>query len=188
MTTTRPAWAYTLPAALLLMAPFDILASLAIPSHAFDTVRESWARRDPSLYGRLDLAYDGAAFHGWAKQPGLRTVQGKLEDGLARVAGTEVATVVAGRTDAGVHATGQVAHVDLGRDWRPDTVRDALNAHLSQAGERVAIVAVSAVTAWRASGSSRRKGCPASCNPASSTGSTRRSRRFGRTTARPAAS
>lgn len=62
---------------------------------------------------RLDIAYDGAGFSGWARQPGLRTVQGVLEDALAIVVRTPVALTVAGRTDAGVHATGQVAHVDV---------------------------------------------------------------------------
>ncbi|AJW79963.1 tRNA pseudouridine synthase A [Clavibacter michiganensis] len=65
---------------------------------------------------RLDIAYDGTGFAGWAKQPGLRTVQGALEGALAQLlARTPPAPtlVVAGRTDAGVHATGQVAHVDL---------------------------------------------------------------------------
>ncbi|HWL77074.1 tRNA pseudouridine(38-40) synthase TruA [Microbacterium sp.] len=62
---------------------------------------------------RLDLAYDGTHFRGWARQPGLRTVQGTLEDAIARVLGGQPRLVVAGRTDAGVHATGQVAHLDL---------------------------------------------------------------------------
>ncbi|MFE1645871.1 tRNA pseudouridine(38-40) synthase TruA [Microbacterium sp. P01] len=62
---------------------------------------------------RLDLSYDGTAFRGWARQPGLRTVQGTLEDALARVLGSDPRLVVAGRTDSGVHATGQVAHLDL---------------------------------------------------------------------------
>jgi len=62
---------------------------------------------------RLDIAYDGTHFRGWAKQPGLRTVQGTLEAALARIVGSDVQFVVAGRTDAGVHAAGQVAHVDL---------------------------------------------------------------------------
>ncbi|MBT2484981.1 MULTISPECIES: tRNA pseudouridine(38-40) synthase TruA [unclassified Microbacterium] len=62
---------------------------------------------------RLDIAYDGTHFRGWARQPGLRTVQGTLESALARIVGSDVQLVVAGRTDAGVHASGQVAHVDL---------------------------------------------------------------------------
>lgn len=72
---------------------------------------------------RLDIAYDGTHFRGWAKQPGLRTVQGTIEQALARILGPSASgdaadgldprLVVAGRTDAGVHATGQVAHVDL---------------------------------------------------------------------------
>lgn len=67
---------------------------------------------------RLDIAYDGTHFRGWAKQPTLRTVQGTLEAALARIIGSDVQFVVAGRTDAGVHASGQVAHVDLDeRQW-----------------------------------------------------------------------
>ena len=59
------------------------------------------------------LAYDGTAFRGWARQPNLRTVQGTLEAAIARILGGDPRLVVAGRTDAGVHASGQVAHLDL---------------------------------------------------------------------------
>lgn len=64
---------------------------------------------------RLDLAYDGTDFHGWAaqKDPGLRTVQGEIERALGLILRTDAALTVAGRTDAGVHATGQVAHLDV---------------------------------------------------------------------------
>ena len=63
---------------------------------------------------RLDLAYDGGAFHGWAAQPGLRTVQGELERALAMVLRVEsVPVTCAGRTDTGVHARGQVVHLDV---------------------------------------------------------------------------
>lgn len=62
---------------------------------------------------RLDLGYRGTDFHGWARQPGLRTVQGVLEEALALITSHSVPTVVAGRTDAGVHARRQVVHLDL---------------------------------------------------------------------------
>lgn len=66
---------------------------------------------------RLDLAYDGTAFHGWAAQPKLRTVQGTLEAALAQVLRVpEVSTTCAGRTDTGVHARGQVVHLDVDED------------------------------------------------------------------------
>lgn len=79
---------------------------------------------------RLDIAYDGTHFRGWARQPGLRTVQETLESALGRVLGGEPRLVVAGRTDAGVHASGQVAHVDL--DESQDT---RLLARRPRAGE-----------------------------------------------------
>lgn len=81
----------------------------------------------PARRWRLDIAYDGAGFSGWAAQPGRRTVQGELERWIPRVLRLDrpVPLTVAGRTDAGVHARGQVAHIDLpgGLDPRPDLVR-----------------------------------------------------------------
>lgn len=66
---------------------------------------------------RIDLAYDGAGFHGWAAQPGLRTVQAELETALATVLRMpQVSSVCAGRTDTGVHARGQVVHLDVADD------------------------------------------------------------------------
>lgn len=89
---------------------------------------------------RLDIAYDGTDFRGWARQPELRTVQGTVEAALARVLGGSPTLVVAGRTDAGVHALGQVAHVDLtsaqyarlqkGRDPDPAALAARLNGVL----------------------------------------------------------
>jgi tRNA pseudouridine38-40 synthase len=66
---------------------------------------------------RLDLAYDGTNFFGWGKQPDRRTVQEEVEKAIGTITQTKIDSIVAGRTDAGVHATGQVIHVDV-----PDTV------------------------------------------------------------------
>lgn len=81
---------------------------------------------------RLDLSYDGAQFHGWAAQPGLRTVQGEVETALATVLRLEkpAPLTCAGRTDAGVHARGQVAHVDLDDDIDPDSLGRRLRSLL----------------------------------------------------------
>ena len=79
---------------------------------------------------KLTIEYDGAPFSGWQIQDGLPTVQGALTAAIEALSGEKTLVQGAGRTDAGVHAHGQVAHVDLARDWDTDTVRDALNAHL----------------------------------------------------------
>ena len=82
---------------------------------------------------RMDLAYDGAGFHGWARQEGLRTVQGDLEAALATILRVDsVSVTCAGRTDTGVHARGQVAHVDLDVLARgPDDLRRRLDGLLA---------------------------------------------------------
>src|SRR5215472_12225504 len=79
---------------------------------------------------KLVIEYDGAPFCGWQVQDNGLSVQGVLTAAVAAFAGETVAIQGAGRTDAGVHAEGQVAHVDLTKEWDTDTVRDALNAHL----------------------------------------------------------
>lgn len=89
---------------------------------------------------RLDIEYDGSAYAGWQRQKGQPSVQEAIETAIWAFCGEEVSIRGAGRTDAGVHALGQVAHVDLTKDWPADTVRDALNAHLGQAGDMVAIL------------------------------------------------
>jgi tRNA pseudouridine38-40 synthase len=87
---------------------------------------------------RMDLAYHGAGFAGWATQPGHRTVQGELEEALQKVLGTPVPLTVAGRTDAGVHAWGQVASFRVAAE-PPATLRRALNA---LTGDDLAVLAL----------------------------------------------
>jgi len=79
---------------------------------------------------KLIVEYDGAPFAGWQIQADQLTVQGVLTAAVEALSGERALVQGAGRTDAGVHARGQVAHVDLGKEWDADTVRDALNAHL----------------------------------------------------------
>ncbi|MGE0845866.1 MAG: tRNA pseudouridine(38-40) synthase TruA [Flavobacteriaceae bacterium] len=79
---------------------------------------------------RLIVEYDGTPFVGWQAQENGDSVQSAVEVAIAGFSGETVRIRAAGRTDAGVHATGQVAHADLTKEWDTDTVRDALNAHL----------------------------------------------------------
>jgi tRNA pseudouridine38-40 synthase len=79
---------------------------------------------------KLIVEYDGAPFAGWQIQADQLTVQGALTAAIEALSGERTLVQGAGRTDAGVHARGQVAHVDLGKEWDADTVRNALNAHL----------------------------------------------------------
>jgi tRNA pseudouridine38-40 synthase len=79
---------------------------------------------------KLIVEYDGAPFSGWQIQADQITVQGVLTAAIEALSGDKILVQGAGRTDAGVHARAQVAHVDLTKSWDTDTVRDALNAHL----------------------------------------------------------
>ncbi len=93
---------------------------------------------------KLTIEYDGTPFVGWQVQDNGSSVAGEIENAIEKFAGERSALYGAGRTDAGVHALGQVAHVDLAKEWDADTVRDAINAQLRPhpvavlAAERVA--------------------------------------------------
>ena len=94
---------------------------------------------EPTLYPesgflrlRIDLAYDGTDFYGWGKQPDRRTVQGEIEKALSTISRSAIDTVVAGRTDAGVHATGQVIHVDVPETINLDEIAYKLNRILDE--------------------------------------------------------
>jgi tRNA pseudouridine38-40 synthase len=101
------------PAARPAIPPGAQAAGLSAPQ-----ARESASAQGPFVRLRLNLSYDGSGFHGWSRQPGLRTVQQTVEEALARVLALAEppALTVAGRTDAGVHARGQAAHLDVPLD------------------------------------------------------------------------
>ncbi len=79
---------------------------------------------------KLTVEYDGRPYRGFQAQAGLASVQGAIEAAVKGFCGQDLRLQAAGRTDTGVHATGQVVHVDLDKAWKPEVVRDALNAHL----------------------------------------------------------
>lgn len=81
---------------------------------------------------KLTIEYDGRPYVGWQRQDNGLAVQEVIERAAAGFSGESVTLFGAGRTDAGVHATAQVAHLDFCRDWAEDTVRDALNAHMRE--------------------------------------------------------
>jgi tRNA pseudouridine38-40 synthase len=89
---------------------------------------------------KLTIEYDGTPFVGWQAQDNGVSVQGVLTAAIAAFAGEQITVGAAGRTDAGVHALGQVAHVDLAKDWDTETVCDAINFHLRP--QPVAMLAV----------------------------------------------
>ncbi len=92
---------------------------------------------------KLTIEYDGTPFGGWQRQDNAPTVQATLEEAILRMTGETVAVFGAGRTDAGVHARGQVAHVDLSRPWAPERLRGGLSFHLKPAP--IAVLAAEAV-------------------------------------------
>jgi tRNA pseudouridine38-40 synthase len=94
---------------------------------------------------RLDIEYDGSLFAGWQHQADQPSVQQAIEQAIEKFSGEAVRMRAAGRTDAGVHATAQVAHVDLAKAWPDDKVRDAINAHLQIDGARIAILKATTV-------------------------------------------
>jgi len=98
---------------------------------------------------RLTIEYDGAAYAGFQAQAGLPTVQGAIEAAVTAFCGQTVRIAAAGRTDSGVHATGQVVHVDLDKAWPAETVMNALNAHMVREGVAV-LDAVAVADDWHA--------------------------------------
>jgi tRNA pseudouridine38-40 synthase len=79
---------------------------------------------------RITIEYDGRGYAGWQRQENGPSIQGALEEAVFRLSGERTTITGAGRTDAGVHAQGQVAHFDLEREFPAETMRDAVNAHL----------------------------------------------------------
>jgi tRNA pseudouridine38-40 synthase len=94
---------------------------------------------------KLTIEYDGTEFAGWQRQANGASIQQSLEEAIARLGEAEPLVAGAGRTDAGVHALGQVAHVDLGRDWRGWRLKEAINAQLAPAP--IAVIAADPVDA-----------------------------------------
>ncbi|HEY8574032.1 tRNA pseudouridine(38-40) synthase TruA [Phenylobacterium sp.] len=105
---------------------------------------------------RLDIEYDGRPFHGFQAQDGLASVQGSIERAVKGFCGETLRLQAAGRTDTGVHAAHQVVHIDLEKDWKPEVVRDALNAHLVPAPISVLEASV-APDGWHARFSAKKR-------------------------------
>ncbi len=90
---------------------------------------------------RIDIEYDGTPYCGWQRQDGHPSVQQSVEEAISRFCQHKVTLFGAGRTDTGVHATGQVAHFDLQKPWTPQKVFEALNGILRQNGDLISIIA-----------------------------------------------
>lgn len=91
---------------------------------------------------KLILEYDGSPYIGWQKQDGQKSVQGELEAALRKFCGERAEIVGAGRTDAGVHATAQIAHVDLAKPYDPFQIMQGTNFHLfAESGNRISVLA-----------------------------------------------
>ena len=93
---------------------------------------------------KLTIEYDGTAYFGWQVQDHAITVQGELMKAVEAFSGERASVNGAGRTDTGVHATGQVAHLDLAKEWETDVVRDAINAKLRP--NLIAVISAERVT------------------------------------------
>jgi tRNA pseudouridine38-40 synthase len=95
---------------------------------------------------KITVEYDGTPYVGWQRQENGHAVQNAIEQAFKKFCGEDLTLSAAGRTDAGVHASAQVIHVDLTKDWGAAKVRDALNAHLVMADERISILNVEKTT------------------------------------------
>lgn len=94
---------------------------------------------------KLLVEYDGTPYCGWQRQDNGPSVQGAIEKAILSMSGETITLKAAGRTDSGVHAYGQVCHVDLSRDWKPETLANALNAYLAMENEKVSIISTERV-------------------------------------------
>ncbi|WP_137135812.1 tRNA pseudouridine(38-40) synthase TruA [Rhizobium sp. FKY42] len=95
---------------------------------------------------KMVVEYDGTPYVGWQRQENGHSVQAAVEAAILSLTSETVVIRGAGRTDSGVHALGQVIHVDLSREWAPFKLRNALNAHLMMASEKVSIIDVDQVS------------------------------------------
>jgi tRNA pseudouridine38-40 synthase len=107
---------------------------------------------------KLTIEYDGTPYLGWQAQESGGGVQNAIEAAIRSMTGETIRLMVAGRTDAGVHALAQVAHADLSKEWRTDSLRDGLNTTLLQAEERISILSAEQMPeTWNARLSAKRR-------------------------------